>query len=158
MPYRALIEALRASPEQVAELVISLPAAAHTWQPQPNEWNLAQTVAHLAAAEAPFEARLRRILAEDNPFLPYFGPEVAKPEVDAPLENLVARFRASRDQLLNFLDELDLDAWQKLAVHETMGPTTFALQVQNIINHDAEHLNSMKAIITAYALVAENGV
>lgn len=158
MPYRALIEALRASPEQVAELISPVPPAAHTWKPQPEEWSLAQTVAHLAAADGPFETRLRRILAENNPYLPYFGPAVAKPEVDAPLEILVARFRTSRDQLLNFLDELDLDAWQKLAVHETMGPTTFALQVQNIINHDAEHLNSMKAIITAYALVAENGV
>lgn len=150
MPYRALIEALRASPEEIAELINSWPPTAHTWKPNAEEWCVAQTVAHLAAAEAPFEARLRRILAESNPHLPYFGPAVAKPEMDAPLEILVARFRANRDQLLNFITELPLDDWQRPAVHETMGPTTFALQVQNIINHDAEHIGAVKTVLVAY--------
>lgn len=150
MPYYALIEALRASPEQIAELIRSLPPSAHGWQPAPEEWSLVQAVAHLAAAEAPFEARLRRILAENNPYLPYFGPAVAKPEAGAPLDTLVARFRANRDQLLNFISERSLADWQRPAVHETMGPTTFALQVQNIINHDAEHMVAVKAVIAAY--------
>lgn len=156
MPYHALIEALRASPEQIAELISSLPPSAHAWQPAPEEWSVAQTVAHLAAAEAPFEARLRRILAENNPHLPYFGPDVAKPEADAPLEILVARFRANRDQLLNFISELSLDDWQRPAVHETMGATTFALQVQNLINHDVEHIVAAKAVIIAYQTVSSN--
>jgi len=150
MPYRALIEALRASPEHIAELIHHLPPSAHTWKPKPEDWSLAQTVAHLAAAESLFEARLRHILAESNPFLPYFGPNVAKPEADAPLETLVARFRANRDLLINLLGGLTLEDWQRPAVHETMGATTLALQVQNIINHDAEHLEAMKVVIAAY--------
>ena len=97
-------------------------------------------VTHLAAAEAPFLQRLQRVAREDNPWLPYFGPDVARPDGDASLPEALAGFQAGRERLLAFLSELAPEDWERQAVHETLGPTNMALQVQNLINHDREHL------------------
>ncbi len=110
------------------------------WHPTPGEWSARETVTHLAAAEPPFLQRLQRIAAEDNPFLPYFGPDVARPDSGLPLPEALEQFRAGRERLLAFISGLPPTAWDRPAVHETLGPTTLALQVQNIINHDLEHL------------------
>ncbi len=106
----------------------------------PGEWSARETVTHLAASEPHFLARLQRITAEDNPFLPYFGPDVARPDSGQPLPAALSDFGAGRERLLAFLSGLPPEAWDRPAVHETLGATTLALQVQNIINHDLEHL------------------
>ncbi len=118
----------------------ALGADADEWQPAPGEWSASETLTHLAAAEPPFLQRLQRITTEDNPFLPYFGPAVARPDPAQPVPAALAGFRAGRDRLLAFLSALAPDDWDRPAVHETLGATTLALQVQNIINHDLEHL------------------
>ena len=117
-----------------------LPPADADWRPAPAEWSARQLVTHLAAAEAPFLERLRRVASDDNPWLPYFGPEVARPDGEVNLHQALANFQAGRERLLAFLSDLALEAWDRPAVHETMGPTYLALQVQNLINHDREHL------------------
>jgi hypothetical protein len=116
-----------------------------------------QVVAHLAAGEAPFLSRLRRLAAEDKPFLPYFGPDVARPEADEPMPALLEKFRAERETALRFLTTLGTDDWERPGVHETMGPTTLALQVQNIANHDAEHLSELHALRAAWEQAGADG-
>jgi len=145
-----LLQSLHGGPTRAENLVADLPLAAHRWRPKAEVWSLTETVAHLAAADPQFLARLTRILREENPWLPYFGPDVARSEGVEPWLDLLARFRAARDQLLAFLSELTPDDWERPAVHETMGPTTLALQVQNIINHDADHLGQMRDLRQAW--------
>lgn len=141
--YIVLLQALTNAPARVAEVMEALPAEAHEWQPALEAWSLSQTLAHLAASDPPFQNRLTHMTQAHNPWLPYFGPEVARPEVDAPAPELLARFRNSRTELLDFLAGLTPEEWERPGVHETMGPTTMAQQVQNIVNHDAEHLGQL---------------
>jgi uncharacterized damage-inducible protein DinB len=138
-----MLQALNHAPARAAELTASLSDEAHHWQPGLEEWTMQQLVAHLAAAEAPFLKRLARIVEEDHPWLAYFGPDVARPDSTEALPTLLSRFRAARDELLRFLSSLPPEAWERPATHETMGPTTLALQVQNIISHDADHLEQL---------------
>jgi uncharacterized damage-inducible protein DinB len=121
----------------------SMPPEAHAWQRAPDHWSLSQTLAHLAACDPPFQNRLMSMTQAPSPWLPYFGPDVARPDLDAPAPELLVRFRDSRAKLLNFLAKLTPEDWERPGVHETMGPTTLAQQVQNIINHDAEHLGQL---------------
>ena len=145
-----LLQALRSAPARVAEIMTSLPDEAHEGRPAPDQWNMLQLVAHLAAAEPPFLKRVTRIVEEDRPWLPYFGPDVARPESDEPMPGLLSQFRARRDGLLKFLSALPLEAWERPATHETMGPTTLAAQVQNIANHDTEHLGQLYELRRAW--------
>jgi uncharacterized damage-inducible protein DinB len=125
-------------------------------QSAPGEWSATETVTHLAAGEPHFLKRLQRIAAEDNPFLPYFGPDVARPDSDLPWPDALESFRAERERLLAFLSGLAPETWDRPAVHETMGPTSLALQVQNVINHDLEHLAQLhEAVLLRAAGVAK---
>lgn len=135
-----MLQSLGSAPARLASLLEALPPADADWRPAPDQWSARQLVTHLAAAEAPFLERLRRVASEDNPWLPYFGPEVARPDGEVNLHQALANFQAGRERLLAFLSDLALEAWDRPAVHETMGPTNLALQVQNLINHDREHL------------------
>ena len=145
------LQALRGAPTRAAEMLAALPEEAYHWQPSSQAWCMRQIVAHLAAGDSPFLARLQRMLSEHNPFLPYFGPDVARPDSPEPMPALLASFRAERDRVLRFLSELAPDDWERPGVHETMGPTTLALQVQNIAHHDAEHLGELHALGQAWA-------
>jgi hypothetical protein len=136
-------EMLTSAPDRVAEAVASLPDKAHHWQPGPEDWSIHQHITHLSRADAPFLARLNRMMKEANPWLPYFGPEVARPDSTDPLSDVLAHFRGERDQLVAFLTQLSPADWERPGVHETLGPTTIALQIQNIANHDAEHLQQV---------------
>ena len=69
---------------------------------------------------------------------------MARPDPAQPAPAALASFRAGRERLLAFLSGLAPDDWDRPAVHETLGPTTLALQVQNIINHDLEHLAQLQ--------------
>ncbi len=148
--YIVLLQALTNAPTRVAEALAAWPAEAYEWRPAPDIWSLSQTVAHLAAADPLLQQRLTRMMQSENPWLPYFGPDVARPEVDAAAPDLLARFRGARAELLNFLAGLTPDDWERPGVHETMGPTTLAQQVQNIINHDAEHLGQLYELRQAW--------
>ena len=141
--YIVLLQTLNKTPARVADVLEALPADAHEWQPGPDAWSLSQTLAHLAASDPPFQKRLMSMTQNHNPWLPYFGPDVARPEVDVSTPELLARFRQARTKLLDFLAGLAPEEWERPGVHETMGPTTLAQQVQNIINHDAEHLGQL---------------
>lgn len=145
-----MLQALNAAPTRAATLTASLPREAYPWQPGPGEWSMHQLIAHLTAAEAPFLKRLTRIIEEESPWLPYFGPDVARPDSTAAISALLEQFRAARDQLLRFLSDLPPEAWNRPATHETLGPTTLALQVQNIVNHDADHLGQLKDLRQAW--------
>jgi hypothetical protein len=107
-------------------------------------------VSHLAGAEGPFLARLQLLASETDPWLPYFGPDIARPPVRGDLAGHLERLRAGRDDLLRFLLDLTPDDWERPGTHETMGPTTLARQVQNIANHDAEHLGQLYALRRAW--------
>ncbi|MBL8058418.1 MAG: DinB family protein [Anaerolineales bacterium] len=146
-----LLQALHAAPERAAALTAGLPPAGLDWRPEPAAWNCRETLAHLAAAEPPFYQRLQSILAADNPWLPRFGPETARPETAEALPALLAQFEAGRRQLLRFLSELPAADWDRPAVHETMGPTTLLAQVQNIVNHDADHLSQLESVCQRWA-------
>ncbi len=144
-----LLQALSATPLRLAEVLDTLPRAALDWQSEPEAWSAQQLIGHLSEAEAPFLARLQRLLAEPNPWLPYFGPDVARPDRGEVAEHLT-RFRARRSELVRFLCGLSAEDWDRSGVHETMGPTTLAQQVQNIANHDAEHLGQLRAACRAW--------
>ena len=149
-----MLQSLGSAAPRLAGLLESLPPAATDWHAGPEQWSPRQVVTHLAAAEAPFLERLQCVAREDNPWLPYFGPDAARPDGAAGLPEALANFQAGRDRLLAFLADLPLEDWDRPAVHETMGETNMALQVQNLINHDREHLAEVQRMTEVWAETA----
>lgn len=148
--YIIMLQSLSAAPTRVAELLQPLNDDGFTFSAGGDGWNMRQTVSHLAAAESPLFLRIKRILNEDNPFLPYFGPDVAVPDDGQPVAKSLVEYRRARDQLVTLLTNLLPNDWERPAVHETLGATTLAMQVQNIVNHDLEHYGQLLELRRAW--------
>lgn len=142
-----LLQALRFLPDRVAEIVTALD---EEWRAAPEVWSGRESVSHLTACEALFHQRFQRILELDNPLLPAFGPDEAPPRHDITIADSLIQLREARTAVVLFLSALAPDTWERPAVHASLGPTTLALQVQNMVNHDAEHVGQLMALRRAW--------
>ena len=141
-----LIESLQSTPRDLARLLRPIDAAAAHWRPAPDEWCIADVVAHLSYCEAPYLARLRRVAEQDNPFEPALLPDESAHDLARPLADLLAAFVARRADTVAFLTDLDQRDWGRALVHETIGPTKLRDQVQELVAHDNLHLEQVVAL------------
>jgi uncharacterized damage-inducible protein DinB len=141
-----LIESLEATPRDLARLLRPVDDAAARWRPVPGEWCLADVVAHLSYCEAPYLARLRRVVEQDNPFEPYLHPDESAHDLTRPLAELLEAFVSLRAETVAFLSALDQRDWGRPLVHATIGPTRLRDQVQELVAHDNTHLEQVVAL------------
>src|SRR3990172_3253391 len=87
-----VLQALKGVAGRLVAATADLPEAAADWRAQPDAWTVREIVAHLANAEPPFLARLRRMVEEANPAIQSFGPEQARPEPWDALPVLIKAF------------------------------------------------------------------
>jgi len=121
----------------------------HQWNqhPDPNEWSIMQVVCHLLESEqAVQQPRLKRILAEDNPFLvaPHAppGPHEAVACEDDGL-HAAQRFAQRRMETIEWLRTLSPEDWQRPARHSIFGLTTLLEMAHFTAQHDRLHLNQI---------------
>jgi uncharacterized damage-inducible protein DinB len=138
-----LIEALQSTPRDLARLLRPLNAAAAQWRPAPDDWCIADVVAHLGYCEAPYLARLRRVVEQDNPFEPALLPNESAHDLALPLADLLAAFAARRAETVAFLTGLEQRDWGRPLVHASLGPTKLRDQVQELVTHDNMHLEQV---------------
>jgi hypothetical protein len=86
---------------------------------------------------------LQKIVAEERPYLPYIHPETRPQPNPTPLAELLNTFNTARNETLAYLQSLNAGAWQRNAIHETLGPTKLRYMVQLLVDHDTEHLNQI---------------
>jgi len=89
------------------------------------------------------QARIRRVLAEADPFLPSLdGYALAKERryADADGAEALASFRAARTRTLALIDGRSDRELQRRAVFEGYGAVTLAGLIQYLCSHDQQHL------------------
>jgi FMN phosphatase YigB (HAD superfamily) len=143
---QALLACLRATPAALATLTSSLSSKAWQRQPAPGEWRLTEIVCHLRDVEREVNLpRLRRVLAEENPFL---AGEVTDRWVE---ERQYARqegrqalveFTKARKETLSLLDGLQAE-WRRAARHAIFGPTTLQELAGFAAGHDRAHVQQV---------------
>jgi len=105
-----IVKTLRATPVVLRALVGGVDDARLRRRPAPGEWAVIEVVGHLADTEERALARVRRMLAEDTPYLEPFDQEALAEErhyLDLDLEEELARLEQRRSQHLALLDALD---------------------------------------------------
>jgi len=138
-----LIEALESSPRDLARLLRPIDAAAAQWRPASDEWCIADVVAHLGYCEAPYLARLQRVVEQDTPFEPALLPDERAHDLARSLADLLEAFVARRAETVAFLSGLEQRDWGRALVHATIGPTKLRDQVQELVAHDNLHLEQI---------------
>jgi hypothetical protein len=108
---------------------------------------------HLADLEREgYGARIRRLLSEDDPFLPDFdGGRVAQERRYRTLslpEGLRA-FRAARADTLSVLRSIRVAQWERAGRQEGVGPVALRDLPAMIAGHDASHRSEIEAWMAA---------
>lgn len=144
---QACLAALRATPASIAALTAALPPEAWQCRPEPGEWCLTEILCHLRDVDRDVHlVRLRKVLAEENPFLPSEMTDgwvetrgYARQEGRLALEEFVA----ARKELLALLEGLDAAAWQRSARHAIFGPTSLLELARLAAEHDRLHIQQV---------------
>jgi hypothetical protein len=122
--YQFLIDELLSAPSLIRDTI-----ASHGGSAPPDVLGL---IALLSERDATMLERLNRVKREQYTNLRAL-PEIEDaepPEVDQPLESLLASFDTNRGELVSLLMNLTLKEWEKKAAHETEGETTLADEVE----------------------------
>jgi len=121
----------------------------------PDEWSLTEILCHLRDVDQEVNLpRLRKVLAETNPFLP--GEDTDRwAEVrqycfqDGP--QALRTFIATRGELVSLLQSLSADDWQRPARHAIFGPTRLQELVSIIAAHDRVHMGQVHELLKQVA-------
>jgi hypothetical protein len=148
----ALLASLRSTPAALATLISSLPSEAWTRLPAPGEWCLTEIISHLRDVEQEVNLpRIRKILAEENPFLVGAITDAWVKErhcVDQDGLQALADFTAARKETLGLLEGLEVE-WSRPARHAIFGPTTLLEMIGIAAGHDRAHIQQVWKILRA---------
>jgi len=143
---QALLANLRSTPAAIATITTSLPTEAWTRIPAPAEWSLTEIICHLRDVEREVNLpRLRKVLAEENPFLAGESTDVWVKErkcAEQDGRQALVDFTAARKEVLGLLDALTVE-WSRPARHAIFGPTTLQELVGFVAGHDRAHVQQV---------------
>jgi FMN phosphatase YigB (HAD superfamily) len=143
----ALLAILKSTPASLASLTASIPEALWSQGPAEGEWSITEILCHLRDVEGEVNIpRVEKLLEVSNPFLPgmdtdpwaedrmYFcqnGPEALHDFVN------------SRIRLLELLEELKPEDWERKARHAIFGPTNMREIISIQTGHDRLHIRQV---------------
>jgi FMN phosphatase YigB (HAD superfamily) len=143
---QALLANLRSTPAGLGSLTAALPVDAWSHIPAPNEWCLTEIICHLRDVEREVNLpRLRKVLAEQNPFLVGESTDVWVKErryADQDGPQALAEFIAVRKEVLGLLETLAAE-WSRPSRHAIFGPTTLQELVGFAAGHDRAHVQQV---------------
>jgi FMN phosphatase YigB (HAD superfamily) len=147
----ALLAVLRSTPAVLDHLTRPLPLEPWTHRPAPEEWSLTEILSHLRDVDEEVNLpRLQKVLNENNPFLPGMVTDPWAEERQYNRQNGPAalwRFTAVRLKLLDLLQGLLPEKWQRTARHAIFGPTSLRELVSIQASHDRLHLQQVFHVV-----------
>jgi uncharacterized damage-inducible protein DinB len=143
-----LIEAYVAGIESVRQAVEGLSPARLRSHPIEGQWSPLEVICHLADSEALFADRMKRILVEDRPALPFADPNqyvavLAYQEREAAEE--VSLIGSLRRQMARILTSQPAEAWKRVGIHSRDGEQTLEQLVRKAVDHLEHHLEFLRA-------------
>lgn len=140
----ALLAVLRSTPAALDTIAYGLTAEQWRQQPKPNEWSLTEIICHLRDVDQDVNLlRLTRLLTQENPYLTGIDTDPWAKERNYAAQDgphALDRFTAVRSDIINLLDNIQPEVWEKRAQHTIFGPTTLRELVSFIATHDRTHI------------------
>lgn len=144
-----LLARLAGFPSKVHSVIAPLSEEQLAWRPLPVEWSLKEVLCHLRDGEEVRLQRMRRVLQEDEPFLPAFDQEAYARDrryQDELTPLVLPRLVEHRTAQVELLRSVPPDAWSRKGIHEESGPITLEDLATGGVNHDAEHLEQIRRL------------
>lgn len=140
----AMLANLRSTPAVLDSLCRDLPPTTWAFHPLEGEWCLNEILCHLRDVETQVNLpRLHQLLKEVNPFMPGMDTDawaVERNYHDQDGQKALRSFMAARMEMLDILESLPEETWQRVARHAIFGPTTLAELIGFTTSHDRLHV------------------
>jgi hypothetical protein len=121
-------------------------------RPEPREWSVIECVGHLVDSELVASARMRWILAEDQPDIVGYDQDRWVDRFrhgDADPEHLIALFDALREANLRLWAATPPADRERFGRHRERGPESYGLMVQLAAGHDRFHIAQAERALAA---------
>lgn len=144
-----LLETLSRTPALVSQVAAQVPEKLLRVRSGP--FALVEHAWHMADLEKVFGERVRRLLAEDDPFLPDFDGEKAAREreyLKLDLGEALAAFAAAREETLRRLRAVPADRWGRSGRQEGVGTVTLSQMPRRMLDHDFAHCNEIADLLS----------
>jgi hypothetical protein len=145
-----ILKTLRATPVVLRALVGEIENDRLRTRPAAGEWAIIEVVSHLADTEERALARVRRMLAEDNPELEPFDQEALAEQrryLDLDLEEELGRLEQLRHQHVAELEALDGSGWERTGRHGEHGELTVELYETHVAAEEVDHLAQIARLL-----------
>ncbi|HVX15894.1 MAG TPA: DinB family protein [Pirellulales bacterium] len=142
MPIDELLDQYAAGPGSLREAVAGMSQHEITARPVPGRWSTLEVLCHLADAEAVYAERLKRVIAEDEPPLRGFDPEIWHPRLaydQRDAEEELKLIELVRGQMLRILRPLAPADFQRTGFHSEAGLMTLETLLERVTNHIPHH-------------------
>ncbi|HZD96444.1 MAG TPA: DinB family protein [Candidatus Sulfotelmatobacter sp.] len=140
----------QAAPKKLASLVKGKTRKQLARRPTPDQWSIAEIMAHLADAEVAIAWRIRQVLSSNAiPIQAYDQDQWANTFGYArrdPRQSL-ASFGALREANLVLLKSVPRKLWENYGVHQERGQESVSHIVRLVAGHDLNHLRQIEAIL-----------
>lgn len=147
MDRAALLDRYRAGYAQVEAALAGITEAELDHSAPDGGWTAREVAHHLADSEATAYVRLRRLVAEDDPFIQgYDEPEYARRlHCDRPIASSLAVLRGVREASLSLLESLTPAEWNRTGTHEESGAYSADRWLEIYANHSHDHADQIRA-------------
>jgi hypothetical protein len=146
-----LLVTLESTPVLLERSSSEIPVSLATRRPAGGGFSLVENVWHLADLEIEgYGARIRRLLAEEDPVLANFDGDRIATERNYQGRDLaegLASFAAARRRNLEMLRTARASDWRRRGTHETLGRVTLEDLPRMMAEHDRGHTDAVGALL-----------
>jgi hypothetical protein len=142
-----LLERLRRGAEMVAVSITGAAGSELDYVPEPGKWSIRQIVAHLADAEMVAGARMRQIIAENNPRIEAYDQNAWATNLDygrRKTSQALETFRRIRGENYELLKDLPPHVFEREGLHSERGPISLKFLLQLMAEHAENHAAQMR--------------
>ena len=150
----ALIERYARGPALLKAALAKVPREALQWRPAPNRWSAHEIIVHCADSETNAHARLRYLLAEQEPVIEGYDQDRWARQLDyhtLPLEPALATVEAVRANTVPILKRMTDPDWRRIGRHTESGPYAAEDWLAIYAEHLEKHSRQIERNLTAWA-------
>ncbi|HLI50552.1 MAG TPA: DinB family protein, partial [Thermomicrobiaceae bacterium] len=117
-----------------------------------DDWGPREIVAHLVDIEVLYRGRINDVLGHPGAYLKVIDENKLARDHDygsSDLQQSLGTFAEERGETISLLMNLALRDWDKTGIHEERGEVSVEELAESLVNHDAEHLETIRALTSA---------
>ena len=145
-----IVAALERAPDLVVPLVQEVPPSILKRRPRPGKWSAHEHACHLAVIHPVLSARLDMILTDPRPRIVSYFPSAQEEDgafLNVELDEAMERFSSDRRRLVERLNALSAEEWQRTAEHGEYTHYSVFIMFRHLAMHDMFHAYRIEELL-----------